>query len=74
MGHIFCGGNDADEPEIIYRSLDELQRTPIDYWKLSFPLQLLPDIVTWTTASLYQQGVQRLQKRKFWLYLESFIP
>eukprot|EP00731_Ephydatia_muelleri_P017495 Em0010g593a len=35
-------GNDADE----------LQRTPIDYWKLSFPLQLLPDIVTWTTASL----------------------
>ena len=35
-------GNDADK----------LQRTPIDYWKLSFPLQLLPDIVTWTTASL----------------------
>ena len=35
-------GNDADE----------LQRKPIDYWKLSFPLQLLPDVVNWTTASL----------------------
>ena len=42
MGAHILWGNDADE----------LQRTPIDYWKLSFPLQLLPDIVTWTTASL----------------------
>ena len=40
--HILWGNADADE----------LQRTPIDYWKLSFPLQLLPNIVTWTTASL----------------------
>ena len=37
---------------LVGKRCDELQRTSIDYWKLSFPLQLLPDIVTWTTASL----------------------
>ena len=40
-------GNDADEQ----------RRTPIIcYWKISFPLQLLPDIVTWTTASFPAAG------------------
>ena len=62
-GAYILWGNDADEQ----------RRTPIDYWKLSFPLQLLPDIVTWTTASL-PADMQRLQKMKCWLYLESFMP
>ena len=46
-------GNDADE----------LQRTPIDYWKLSFPLQLLPDIVTWTINSFLTSGVCKGYRR-----------
>ena len=48
-------GNDADE----------LQRTPIDYWKLSFPLQPLPDIVTWTTASL-PAGCAKATEEEIW--------
>ena len=34
--------------------VDERQRTPLDYWMMSFPSQMLPDISTWTSDHLPQ--------------------
>ena len=34
--------------------VDERQRTPLDYWMMSFPSQMLPDISIWTSDHLPQ--------------------
>ena len=32
--------------------VEEVHRTPLDYWKLSFPSQMLPDVISWTSDQL----------------------
>ena len=32
--------------------VEEVHRTPLDYWKLSFPSQMLPDVISWTSDRL----------------------
>ena len=45
LGHMhILWGNDVDEA----------QRTPLDYWMVSFPSQMLADISIWTSNCLPQ--------------------
>ena len=30
--------------------VEDVHRTPLDYWKLAFPLQMLPDVISWMLA------------------------
>ena len=57
-------GNDVEEV---------LHRRPLDYWKLSFPSQMLPDVISWTSDQL-PVGCPMPLKKKFWQFLVCCIP
>ena len=45
--------------------VDEKQRTPLDYWMMSFPSQMLPDISIWTSDHLPQGCVNAKEEEVF---------
>ena len=54
--------------------MDEAQRTPLDYWMMSFPSQMLADISIWTSNCLPQRRANLMvKKKKYWPYLVPCI-
>ena len=41
--------------------VDEMRRTPLDYWMLSFPSHMLTDIINWTSDRL-PEGCEKVSE------------